>query len=135
MVTKLTKDPRREIAVARQAWIVTITPSGLKLTRKGKREGIELACKDLLSGDASLAVSLNATLALPEPNGVPAAAPSRARSSKEGNVMVAMNRNATVNIRAWLEQREILELKSLARTLTALYGIGTFTDTIRASAP
>lgn len=71
MVTKLTKELRREIAVAREAWIVTMTPAGLKLTRKGKRKGVELAWKDLVSGDAALAASLNATLALPEPKDAP----------------------------------------------------------------
>ena len=63
MVTKLEKPLKREIHVKREAYIVTLTPEGLKLTRKGKRKGQELKWVDLVSGEAALAVALNASLA------------------------------------------------------------------------
>lgn len=78
MVTKLLKVLRREITVAREAWIVTLTPNGMKLTRKGRRRGVELAWKELVNGDAAFASALNATLALAE---LPRESASRTRTS------------------------------------------------------
>lgn len=62
MTTKLEKTLKREINIKGQAYIVAISPEGLKLTIKGKRKGQELAWQDLVSGDAALAVALNASL-------------------------------------------------------------------------
>ena len=62
MVTKLLKPLRREVRIDREAWVITLTPAGLKLTRKGRRKGVELAWKALVSGDAALAAALNASL-------------------------------------------------------------------------
>jgi hypothetical protein len=42
--------------------VLTISPDRLKLSAKGKRKGIELAWKDLVSGEAALAVAMNASL-------------------------------------------------------------------------
>jgi hypothetical protein len=53
MATKLEKPLKREIEVGGEAWMLTLAPEGLKLVRKGKRNGIELAWKDLVSGDAA----------------------------------------------------------------------------------
>ena len=65
MVTRIGKPLRREILVDGEAWIATLTPSGLKLVRKGRRKGIELGWKAMTTGDAALAVALNASLAEP----------------------------------------------------------------------
>jgi hypothetical protein len=62
MTTKLDKTLKREIEIGGEAYIVTLTPEGLKLTVKGKRKGQELAWKDLVSGQAAMAVALNASL-------------------------------------------------------------------------
>ena len=62
MTTKLERPLRREVKLGGEPWVVTITPHGLKLTRKGRRKGIELQWKDLVSGEAALAASLNASL-------------------------------------------------------------------------
>jgi hypothetical protein len=62
MATKLEKPLKREIAVDGKPYIVTLTPDGLKLVPKGKRKGQELAWRALVSGDAALAVALNASL-------------------------------------------------------------------------
>lgn len=62
MTTKLEKDLKREIVVKGEPYVVTISPAGLKLVPKGKRKGLELAWKDLVSGDAALAVALRASL-------------------------------------------------------------------------
>jgi hypothetical protein len=60
--TKLEKDVKRELEVDGEPYILTISPTGLKLTRKGRRKGQELAWKALVSGEAALAVALNASL-------------------------------------------------------------------------
>ena len=63
MATKLDKPLRREVAIEGEAYMLTISPEGLKLVPKGKRKGLELAWKALVSGDAALASALNASLA------------------------------------------------------------------------
>lgn len=62
MPTKLDKPLKRELEVNGEAYVLTISPEGLKITAKGKRKGQELSWKDLLSGDAALATALNASL-------------------------------------------------------------------------
>jgi hypothetical protein len=62
MVTRLEKPLRREIDIDGEAYVLTISNDGLKLVRKGKRKGQELAWKDLVSGQAALAAALNASL-------------------------------------------------------------------------
>jgi hypothetical protein len=66
VTTKLDKTLKREIAINGEPYIVAISPEGLKLTQKGKRKGQELAWKDLVSGDAALAVALNASVGTTE---------------------------------------------------------------------
>ena len=62
MTVVLEKPLKREIVVGGEAYVVTIAPDGLKLVPKGKRKGVELRWVDLVSGDAALAVALNASL-------------------------------------------------------------------------
>jgi hypothetical protein len=62
MTTPLEKPLRRAVMIGREPWVVTITPAGLKLTRKGARKGQELGWADLVSGDAALAAALNASI-------------------------------------------------------------------------
>ncbi|HZS69592.1 MAG TPA: hypothetical protein VFA72_20970 [Burkholderiales bacterium] len=63
MATKLDKPLRRELAIDGEPYMLTISPEGLKLVPKGKRKGLELAWKALVSGEAALATALNASLA------------------------------------------------------------------------
>jgi hypothetical protein len=62
MPTRLDKPLKREIEIDGEPYTLTITPEGLKLTRKGKRKGHELSWRDLVSGEAALATALNASL-------------------------------------------------------------------------
>jgi len=62
MATKLEKPLKREVMIGEQAYMLTISPEGLKLVVKGKRNGLELAWKALVSGDAALATALNASV-------------------------------------------------------------------------
>jgi hypothetical protein len=61
-MTRLDKPLKRELRIKKNAYVLTVDPEGLKLTRKGRRKGIELKWADLASGDAAMAVALNASL-------------------------------------------------------------------------
>jgi hypothetical protein len=61
-MTKLEGTLRREISIDGEPFTLAISPEGLKLTPKGRRKGHELRWKDLVSGEAALAVALNASL-------------------------------------------------------------------------
>ena len=62
MTTPLEKTLKREIAISGRAFILAISPEGLKLTLKGRRKGLELRWEALVNGDAALAVALNASI-------------------------------------------------------------------------
>jgi hypothetical protein len=62
MATKLDKSLKRELDLDGQAYMLTISPEGLKLVPKGKRNGIELSWKDVIEGKAALTTALNASL-------------------------------------------------------------------------
>lgn len=63
MTTPLEGPLRRALIVAGKSYTLTITPDGLKLVQKGRRNGHELAWQALVSGEAALATALNASLA------------------------------------------------------------------------
>lgn len=68
MVTRLRGVLRREISIGGEPHVVTVTDDGVKIVEKGRRKGIELAWKDLVTGDAALASALSASfLAAPPP--------------------------------------------------------------------
>lgn len=62
MTEKLEKPLKHEVDVEGETYVLTISPQGMKLVRKGKRKGQELAWKELVSGEAALAAALNASL-------------------------------------------------------------------------
>jgi hypothetical protein len=63
VATKLDKTLKREISIGGKAFVVSLSPRGLKLVGKGRRKGLELSWADLTSGDAALASALNASVA------------------------------------------------------------------------
>ena len=63
MATKLEKTLKREISIRHKAFVVSLSPQGLKLVGKGRRKGLELSWEDLASGEAALATALNASVA------------------------------------------------------------------------
>jgi hypothetical protein len=62
MAVTLEKPLKREVSVGTEPYMLTIAPEGLKLVPKGKRIGVELRWEDLVSGQAALAVALNASI-------------------------------------------------------------------------
>ncbi|MEH6421445.1 hypothetical protein [Pseudomonas sp. CGJS7] len=61
-MTRLDKPIRREVEIGDKLYTVLIDPQGLKLTEKGRRNGLSLSWSDLASGDAALAAALQATV-------------------------------------------------------------------------
>jgi hypothetical protein len=61
-MTRLDKPLKRELDIKGKPHVLTIDSNGFRLTRKGRRKGIELAWQALVSGDAAMAVALNASL-------------------------------------------------------------------------
>jgi hypothetical protein len=61
-MTSLDKPLKRELRIGEVLYTLTLDPDGLKLTEKGRRRGVELAWRDLVSGDAALATALQASL-------------------------------------------------------------------------
>jgi len=62
MTTKLDKPLRREVEIDDRLYTLTVDADGLRLVEKGHRKGQELRWRDLVSGDAALAVALAASL-------------------------------------------------------------------------
>ena len=62
MTTRLEKTLKRELWIQDRPFVLAISPEGLKLTLKGRRKGQELKWVDLVSGEAALAVALNASV-------------------------------------------------------------------------
>jgi len=81
MTTALDKTLKRELRIDGRSFVVTLSPESLKLTLKGKRHGLELKWEELVSGEAALAVALNASVgkfsAKPTAAAVTAAPPKR----------------------------------------------------------
>jgi hypothetical protein len=63
VATVLDKELKRQITVEGADYTVALDPGGIRLTGKGKRKPeVELRWHDLLSGEAAMAVALNASL-------------------------------------------------------------------------
>jgi hypothetical protein len=58
MATKLDKLLKREIDIDGKAYMVTLSPDGVKLTEKGKRKGQGVSWKGLVNGESATALSL-----------------------------------------------------------------------------
>jgi hypothetical protein len=53
MATKLDKTIKRELDIDGQAYTVTVSPEGVKLTQKGFRKGSEVSWRQLLASAGS----------------------------------------------------------------------------------
>jgi len=84
VATVLDKELKRQVTIDGADYTVAVDPDGLRLTGKGKRTPeVELRWRDLLSGDAAMAVALNASLSKKrQPATKPATAQSPDRASK-----------------------------------------------------
>jgi hypothetical protein len=62
MTTPLHSTLKRALTIEGREYVVTLTDTTLKLTLKGKRNGVELPWAQLVNGEAALAVALHASL-------------------------------------------------------------------------
>ncbi len=62
MATKLDKTLKREIVINGEPHIATISPEGIKVTKKGFRKGNEITWTAIASGDATLNQNLNVSV-------------------------------------------------------------------------
>ena len=82
MATVLDKELKRQVTVDGVDYTITFGPEGIRLTGKGKRKSeVELRWRDLLSGEAAMAVALNASLATRQTANRPEAGQSSNRSN------------------------------------------------------
>jgi hypothetical protein len=64
VATVLDRQLKRQLTIDGAEYTVALDPDGFWLTGKGKRTAqVELRWRDLLSGEAAMAVALNASLA------------------------------------------------------------------------
>ena len=54
MTAKLDKTIKREVELDGKLYTIAISPEGLKVTEKGRRNGPELSWRSIISGDATL---------------------------------------------------------------------------------
>ena len=62
MATKLDKSIKRELEHKGQVYTITISPEGVKVVPKGRRNGTEMSWDAIIGGDAALNASLNASV-------------------------------------------------------------------------
>jgi hypothetical protein len=62
MATKLDKSIKRELEHKGQVYTITISPEGLKVVPKGRRNGTEVSWDSIISGDATLRANLSASV-------------------------------------------------------------------------
>lgn len=62
MTTPLHSTLKRALTIEGREYVVTLTEANLKLTLKGKRNGVELPWAQLVNGEAALAVALHASV-------------------------------------------------------------------------
>jgi hypothetical protein len=62
MATKLDKSIKRELEHKGQVYTITISPEGVKVVPKGRRNGTEVSWDSIISGDATLTANLSASV-------------------------------------------------------------------------
>jgi len=78
-MTPLRSTLKRALTIDGRDYVLTLNETALKLTLKGKRNGVELPWSQLVNGEAALAVALHASLgAFAKKDKAPAAEPTAA---------------------------------------------------------
>jgi len=62
MTTLLHSTLKRALTIDGRDYVLTLTETALKLTLKGKRNGLEMPWSQLVNGEAALAAALQASL-------------------------------------------------------------------------
>ena len=62
MTAKLDKTIKRELEIDGKAYTIAISPEGVKVTEKGRRNGPEMTWRTIIAGDTALSESLKASV-------------------------------------------------------------------------
>jgi hypothetical protein len=62
MATLLTKPIKRELEIEGVAYTITMSPEGVRIVQKGRRNGRDLSWRDLIGGDAELRRDLDTSV-------------------------------------------------------------------------
>jgi hypothetical protein len=62
MTAKLDKSIKRELEIDGKLYTIAISPDGIKVTEKGRRNGPEVSWRSIISGDATLNANLSASV-------------------------------------------------------------------------
>ncbi len=81
MTTPLHSALKRALVIDGRDYVVTLSNTTLKLTLKGRRNGVELPWSQLVNGEAALAVALNASVGVFTAKTRPAAANDKAKGA------------------------------------------------------
>ena len=83
MTTPLHSTLKRALIIDGRDYVVTLTNTTLKLTLKGRRNGVELPWSQLVNGEAALAVALNASVGAFTPKNRTAAANDKSAAASD----------------------------------------------------
>ncbi len=62
MTAKLEKTIKRELELDGKTYTIAISPEGIKVTEKGRRNGPEMSWRSIITGDAALAQDLKTSV-------------------------------------------------------------------------
>jgi hypothetical protein len=62
MATLLTKPIKRELEIEGVAYTITMSPEGVRIVQKGRRNGRDISWRDLIGGDAELRRDLDTSV-------------------------------------------------------------------------
>ena len=62
MATRLEKTLKRELDIDGKPYTITISPQGVKVVPKGRRNGVDVTWDSIISGDATLNANLSASV-------------------------------------------------------------------------
>ena len=62
MTAKLDKSIKRELEIDGKTYTIAISPDGVKVTEKGRRNGPEVTWRAIINGEAALTANLSASV-------------------------------------------------------------------------
>jgi len=94
MTTPLDRPLRRAVEIDGEAYVATMLPAGVRLVRKGRRNGVEVTWQQILTGDVVLHAQLAASLK-PKANEQAKAGPSRRARSATSQLAKTVDSDGT----------------------------------------
>jgi hypothetical protein len=92
MTTPLDKTLKRELRIKGRLFVIAISPEELKVTLKGHRKGLQIQWEALVSGEAALAVALNASVGEFSSSAIPEKSSATPRKKEKTQVRVSVTK-------------------------------------------